>query len=71
MALILFYLDDTVPVELDLPNMEDVLRSALECYKQAVALNPAEDQKGSLYRRIGNIHNELGVLYMSQATGIE
>ncbi|XP_059486132.1 erythroid differentiation-related factor 1 [Neocloeon triangulifer] len=62
--------DDTVPVDLDLPNVEDVLRSSLECYIQAVNSKPPADQVPGIQRRIGNIHNELGVFYMTQASAV-
>ncbi|CAB3360999.1 Hypothetical predicted protein [Cloeon dipterum] len=61
------YDDDTVPVDLDLPNVKDVLKSSIECYKQALNSKPAPDQFSSLCRRLGNAYNELGVVYMTQA----
>ncbi|CAD6239249.1 GSCOCG00008661001-RA-CDS [Cotesia congregata] len=51
-----------------LTTLEATLIVSLNCYEQALALGPLEPDKNILIRRLGNIHNELGVLYMNQAT---
>nr|CAD7401480.1 unnamed protein product [Timema poppensis] len=45
-------------------TMEQMLEASRECYLQALAL---EKPNTNLWRRLGNIENELGVLYMNQA----
>lgn len=52
-----------------LESMCSVLRSGVACYKLALTSHPSPEQEASLRRRLGNVHNELGVLYMSQANG--
>ena len=51
-----------IPDKLD--SMEQMLKSGLRCYERGLQLSP---ELVNFHRRIGNVHNELGVLYMSQA----
>jgi hypothetical protein len=46
-----------------------MLQTSCCCYQKALALEPHNQQKNNLQRRLGNIHNELGVLYMNLAAG--
>ncbi|XP_017791827.1 PREDICTED: erythroid differentiation-related factor 1 isoform X2 [Habropoda laboriosa] len=50
-----------------LESLEFTLAASYKCYKEALSLEPLEMDKNNLLRRLGNIHNELGVLYMNQA----
>jgi hypothetical protein len=50
--------------------MEQMLQISCCCYQKALALEPHDQQKNNIQRRLGNIHNELGVLYMNLAAGI-
>lgn len=50
-----------------LESLEATLVASYKYYEKALALEPLEDDKNNLLRRLGNIHNELGVLYMNQA----
>lgn len=50
-------------------NLENTLVRSLKCYEKAVELEPSKHDKDILVRRLGNIQNELGVLYMNQAGG--
>ncbi|XP_012254661.2 erythroid differentiation-related factor 1 [Athalia rosae] len=63
------YLDSSgnrlLPQSLD--NLEETLEASYKCYERALSLEPLEIDKNNLLRRLGNIHNELGVLYMNQA----
>lgn len=47
-----------------LETMEQMLKTGLACYERGLALSP---ELLNFHRRIGNVHNELGCLYMSQA----
>ncbi|XP_018053067.1 PREDICTED: erythroid differentiation-related factor 1 isoform X1 [Atta colombica] len=51
----------------ELGSLESTLVSSYKCYEQALSLEPMDMDKNNLLRRLGNIHNELGVLYMNQA----
>lgn len=50
-----------------LESLESTLVASYKCYEKALSLEPLEMDKKNLLRRLGNIHNELGVLYMNQA----
>ncbi|XP_034944634.1 erythroid differentiation-related factor 1 [Chelonus insularis] len=50
-----------------LNNLEQTLIASFQLYEKALSLNPTENDKDNLLRRLGNIHNELGVFYMNQA----
>ncbi|XP_076677136.1 erythroid differentiation-related factor 1 [Andrena cerasifolii] len=50
-----------------LESLESTLVASYICYKKALSLEPLDMDKNNLSRRLGNIHNELGVLYMNQA----
>ena len=50
-----------------LESLESTLVASYICYKKALSLEPLDMDKNNLLRRLGNIHNELGVLYMNQA----
>ncbi|XP_076295316.1 erythroid differentiation-related factor 1 [Lasioglossum baleicum] len=50
-----------------LESLETTLVASYKCYEKALLLEPSEIDKNNLLRRLGNIHNELGVLYMNQA----
>ena len=50
-----------------LESLEFTLVASYKCYEKALSLEPLEMDKKNLLRRLGNIHNELGVLYMNQA----
>lgn len=56
---------ELLPAALD--SLETTLVASYKCYEKALALEPLDDDKNNLLRRLGNIHNELGVLYMNQA----
>ena len=45
-----------------------MLVASYKCYENALSLDPVEVDKSNLLQRLGNIHNELGVLYMNQAS---
>ncbi|KAJ9579565.1 hypothetical protein L9F63_004750 [Diploptera punctata] len=65
---IMLQVEKDVLVEMELlpetfDSMEQMLQTSCRCYERALTLNPKSD----LQRRLGNIHNELGVLYMNQA----
>ncbi|KAF7997417.1 hypothetical protein HCN44_005988 [Aphidius gifuensis] len=49
-------------------SIEESLIVAYKCYEKALSLEPADIDKKNLLRRLGNVHNELGVLYMNQAS---
>lgn len=52
-----------------LESMEDALRAGISAFEQALQMCAASgEQAGSLERRMGHAHNELGVLLMSQAS---
>ncbi|XP_043265831.1 erythroid differentiation-related factor 1 [Colletes gigas] len=50
-----------------LESLESTLVASYMCYEKALSLEPLDTDKNNLLRRLGNIHNELGVLYMNQA----
>ncbi|XP_069671466.1 erythroid differentiation-related factor 1 [Periplaneta americana] len=56
---------DVVPSSIE--SMEQMMQASCACYQEALALEVEEVEKSNLQRRLGNIHNELGVLYMHQA----
>ncbi|XP_046431466.1 erythroid differentiation-related factor 1 isoform X1 [Neodiprion fabricii] len=56
---------ELLPQTLD--SLEVMLEASYKCYEKALSLAPLENDKNNLLRRLGNIHNELGVLYMNQA----
>ncbi|KAF7410218.1 hypothetical protein HZH68_004599 [Vespula germanica] len=61
---------DTYGIELlpqRLESLEFTLVASYKCYEKALSYEPLEVEKNNLLRRLGNIHNELGVLYMNQA----
>nr|XP_033341580.1 erythroid differentiation-related factor 1 isoform X1 [Megalopta genalis] len=49
-----------------LQSLESTLVASYKCYEKALLLEPSEIDRNNLLRRLGNIHNELGVLYMNQ-----
>lgn len=52
-----------------LENLQDLLSSSNQFYRCALSLVNASVDRDNLYRRLGNIENELGVFYMNQAAG--
>lgn len=56
---------ELLPKELE--NLESTLLSSYKCYDKALSLELMDVDRNNLLRRLGNIHNELGVLYMNQA----
>ncbi|XP_076164566.1 erythroid differentiation-related factor 1 [Ptiloglossa arizonensis] len=50
-----------------LESLEFTLVASYKCYEKALLLEPFVTDKKNLIRRLGNIHNELGVLYMNEA----
>ncbi|XP_076241456.1 erythroid differentiation-related factor 1 isoform X2 [Calliopsis andreniformis] len=50
-----------------LQSLEATLVASYMCYEKALSLEPFDAERNNLLRRLGNIHNELGVLYMNQA----
>ncbi|XP_054016507.1 erythroid differentiation-related factor 1 [Hylaeus anthracinus] len=50
-----------------LESIESTLVASYMCYEKALSLEPLDANKYNLFKRLGNIHNELGVLYMNQA----
>jgi len=48
-------------------SIEQMLQASCSCYTTALSLETHDQQKNNLQRRLGNIHNELGVLYMNLA----
>jgi hypothetical protein len=65
--LFLFAEQGVIPEIVD--SMEQMLQASCSCYQKALALESHDQQKSNLQRRLGNIHNELGVLYMNLAAG--
>ncbi|XP_011298230.1 erythroid differentiation-related factor 1 isoform X1 [Fopius arisanus] len=51
-----------------LGSIEDCLLASYKCYEKALSLVLQDVERTNLLRRVGNIHNELGVLYMNQAS---
>lgn len=61
--------DELLPKGLD--SLESTLLSSYRCYDKALLLlEPTDKDRNNLLRRLGNIHNELGVLYMNQASSM-
>lgn len=58
---------DTELLPQRLESLESTLVASYKCYEKALLLEPLEMDRNNLLRRLGNIHNELGVLYMNQA----
>jgi hypothetical protein len=58
---------DVIPDTVD--SIEQMLQASCSCYQKALSLETHDQQKSNLQRRLGNIHNELGVLYMNLAAG--
>lgn len=56
---------ELLPTKLE--NLESTLLSSYKCYDKALSLEVMDVDRRNLLKRIGNIHNELGVLYMNQA----
>ncbi|XP_017889932.1 erythroid differentiation-related factor 1 [Ceratina calcarata] len=56
---------DLLPQRLE--SLESTLVASYKCYEKALELEPLEMDRNNLLTRLGNIHNELGVLYMNQA----
>ena len=54
---------DVNPASID--NHEHILVKSLQCYEKAAAIHSSD----SLTKKIGNIYNELGTLYMNLAAG--
>lgn len=50
-----------------LESLESTLVASYKCYEKALSLELMDMDRNNLLRRLGNIHNELGVLYMNQA----
>ncbi|KAH0944645.1 hypothetical protein HN011_004591 [Eciton burchellii] len=50
-----------------LESLESTMISSYKCYEKALSLEPIDIDRNNLLRRLGNIHNELGVFYMNQA----
>lgn len=59
--------DDAVFLPMKLESIESTLIASYRCYEKALSLETVEADRHNLLRRLGNIHNELGVLYMNQA----
>ncbi|KAJ8686309.1 hypothetical protein QAD02_022103 [Eretmocerus hayati] len=49
-------------------TIEGTMVASFKCYERAKNLAPTKQDENTLYRRLGNIHNELGVLYMNEAS---
>ncbi|XP_063979735.1 erythroid differentiation-related factor 1 [Diachasmimorpha longicaudata] len=49
-------------------SIEDCLQASHKSYEKALALEPLQIDRTNLLRRIGNVHNELGILYMEQVS---
>ena len=58
---------DLVPSEIT--TLDSILNHSWMCYSKALELENREAEKNNLQRRLGNICNELGSLYMKQARG--
>lgn len=55
----------TLPQEFQ--SIEQVLLASCELYEKALVLEPPQEVN-SLYRRLGNVQNEIGVFYMNKAS---
>lgn len=49
-------------------SLESVLLASQVCYEKALSFDPEAKDRENLLKRLGNIHNELGVLYMNQVS---
>jgi hypothetical protein len=58
---------DVIPYTVE--SIEQMLQASCSCYQTALSLETHDQQKSNLQRRLGNIHNELGVLHMNLAAG--
>lgn len=47
-------------------TIEQMLLASCKCYEKALLSDPVQELK-ALYRRLGNVQNELGVFYMNKA----
>lgn len=63
-----FITDDVELLPNRLESLESTMVSSYRCYEKALSLEPMDTVKNNLWRRIGNIHNELGVLYMNKGS---
>lgn len=50
-------------------SKESTLVDSYKCYEKALALQQPNVDRNNLQKRVGNTHNELGVLYLNKATG--
>lgn len=50
-------------------SKESTFVDSYKCYEKALALQQPNVDRNNLLKRVGNIHNELGVLYLNKATG--
>ncbi|EZA54471.1 Erythroid differentiation-related factor [Ooceraea biroi] len=50
-----------------LESLEFTMICSYKCYEKALSLESMDIDRNNLLRRLGNIHNELGVFYMNQA----
>jgi len=64
---IYFVIDGAELLPKSLESLESTMISSYKCYEKALSLEPIDIDKNNLLRRLGNIHNELGVFYMNQA----
>ncbi|OXU32038.1 hypothetical protein TSAR_004336 [Trichomalopsis sarcophagae] len=60
-------MNDAEVLQKGFDSLEVTLMASCKCYEKALYLEPSKVEKNNLLRRLGNIHNELGVLYMNQA----
>ncbi|XP_066598751.1 erythroid differentiation-related factor 1 [Prorops nasuta] len=60
-------MNDTEFLPKHLESLESTLLASYKCYEKALSLELFEEDRNNLLRRLGNIHNELGVLYMNQS----
>lgn len=49
-------------------SLESVLVASQICYEKALSFDPKDKDRENLLKRLGNIQNELGVLYMNQVS---
>lgn len=56
---------DVIPLNIE--TLESMMVSSYKCYDTALQLETSDAEKRNLLVRLGNIHNELGVLYMNYA----
>lgn len=64
------YLEELKPLPSEILSMEQMLATSCKCYQRALEVQAFQQQKHNLMRRLGNVHNELGVLYMNQAASL-